>query len=96
MMTKNKRLLIIVLTIGLILLIPFIAMQFTKEVNWSVDDFLLAGALLSTLGFLIELVFRKVALKANRIGILILILLAFLLIWAELAVGLFGTPFTGS
>ena len=96
MITQNKRFIIILLSVGLILLIPFIAMQFTGEVNWSPFDFVVMGILLLITGLAGELVWRKVNKIKYRIILLFAILGAFLLIWAELAVGIFGTPFAGS
>ena len=52
-MTQNKRLIGIVLTVALLLLIPFIAMQFTNEVKWSLPDFVAAGVLLLGTGLLV-------------------------------------------
>ena len=93
---KNKRLSGIVLIVVLILLIPLIAMQFTDEVNWTLSDFVVAGVLLLATGLMSEVVIRKVNKMEHRIAIYLAILVAFLLIWAELAVGIFGTPFAGS
>jgi len=96
MTIKNKRLIGIVLTAALLLLIPFIAMQFTNEVNWSLFDFVVAGVLLLGTGLMCELVMRKVTKIGHRIIICGALLAALLLIWLELAVGIFGTPFGGS
>lgn len=96
MMTKNKRLTGIVLAVAFLLLIPFTAMQFTNEVNWSVFDFVLAGFLLLSTGLLIELALRVIKNKDYQIGIIAVIVIALLLIWAELAVGIFGSPIAGS
>ena len=93
---KNKRLKNILLIVGSLLLIPMIAMQFTDEVNWTALDFVIAGALLLVTGLIFDLVMRKVKNTKYRIAILIIVLLVFFLIWAELAVGIFGTPFSGS
>lgn len=95
-MGKNKRLIPILIIIPLILLIPLIAMQLSTEVNWSLLDFLVMGALLLGVGLMFEVVLRKVPKKNNRIALIAVILIVFLLIWAELAVGIFGTPFAGS
>lgn len=95
-MNKNKRLFKILLIVPLLLLIPLIAMQFTSEVNWSLFDFLIMGVLLVGLGLAFELVLRKVPKRENRIALFAIIIIVFLLIWAELAVGIFGTPFAGS
>jgi hypothetical protein len=96
MITKNKRLIGIVLTVVLLLFVPLIAMQFTAEVNWSLSDFVVAGILLFGTGLLCELVMRKAKKIQYRIIICGIIVLMLLLIWLELAVGIFGTPFAGS
>jgi hypothetical protein len=96
MLAQNKRLLGIVITVTILLLIPFTAMQFSHEVHWSLVDFVVAGILLLGTGMLCELVMRKVKNTRYRLVILAVIILALLLIWIELAVGLFGTPFAGS
>lgn len=96
MIMKNNRIFAIVLTVALLLLIPLIAMQFTNEVNWSFFDFVVAGMLLLGTGLACELVIRKVRNKNYRLGILAIIAVTLFLIWAELAVGIIGTPFAGS
>ncbi|MRX48799.1 hypothetical protein [Pedobacter puniceum] len=93
---KIKSLIIILGVVGAILLIPFIAMQFTTEVDWSLFDFVLMGVLLTGTGLLIELAIRKIKTNPQRLIVLGVILLTFFLIWAELAVGIFGSPFAGS
>lgn len=92
---KNKRLLIILTSLAMLLLIPLIAMQFTDEVNWGILDFVVMGILLLSTGLLLEFVFRKVSKIEYRIVLCAVVLVTFLLIWAELAVGIFGTPFAG-
>ena len=92
---QNKKLIGIVLTVALLLLIPFIAMQFTNEVKWNIFDFLAAGVLLLGTGLLCELVMRKVKKTKYRIAICGALLTALFLIWLELAVGIFGTPLAG-
>jgi len=81
--------------VGLLLLIPLIAMQLTNEVNWSFFDFIIMGALLTITGLLIGIIFKKVNNSKNRLILIVTIVMIFFLIWAELAVGLFGTPFAG-
>ncbi|CAM4186722.1 hypothetical protein [Gillisia limnaea] len=93
---KNKRFMGIVLAIILLLLIPLIAMQFTTEVNWTAFDFVVAGVLLLGTGLLAELIMRKVKNKNRKIVAIAMLLAVLFLVWAELAVGIFGTPFAGS
>jgi len=96
MITKNKRLVLIVLGVVTLLLVPFIAMQFSHEVSWSPGDFVVMGGLLLGTGLLCEFVLRKVKKPGYRIALCSALVLVFLLVWMELAVGIFGTPFAGS
>jgi len=93
---KKKRLIGIIAAVAIILSIPLVAMQFTEEVNWSLFDFMVMGALLLVTGLIGEFLIRKVQKVEYRVLLLIGLVAAFLLIWAELAVGVFGTPFAGS
>jgi hypothetical protein len=54
------------------------------------------GILLLSTGLICELVLRKVKGVRNRIIFCAIVLFLFFLTWAELAVGIFGTPFAGS
>jgi len=81
----------------LLLLIPFIAMQCTTEVNWRAADFLIMGMLL--LGTLTAFIW----LYRNTTSILFTVASAaavgctFVMIWANLAVGLIGAgPHAGN
>jgi len=91
MITPNKRLAVMVLVVAVLLLIPVIA-----KFPWSPVDFVTAGFLLLGTGLACELVLRKVKKFEHRIAICAAILVALALIWIELAVGLFGTPFAGT
>jgi hypothetical protein len=54
------------------------------------------GVLLLGTGLMCELVMRKVKKKQHRIALCLALLAALFIVWAELAVGIFGTPFAGS
>lgn len=96
MMTqKQKTVTIYALPLAL-LSIPLVGNLLSKEVNWSGSDFLIAGALLFTTAFLINLVRNRIRKQSQKVMICIFILLAITLIWLELAVGIFGSPFAGS
>ena len=86
----------ILLTVGLLLMIPLIAMQLTNEVNWSLFDFIIMGAMLTITGLLGGVIFKRVKNSGYRLILYITLAMLFLLIWAELAVGIFGTPFAGN
>jgi len=73
-----------------ILCIPALATLLTSEVDWGVGDFLVFGAMLTTVLGVIEVArSRPVSwvFKALLIGASLAV---FILIWAELAVGNFG------
>ena len=71
-------------------------MMFTDEINWTLSDFIIMGFLLIVLGLGIHLVSTRTKNLKFRILYILIVCLLFLLIWAELAVGIFGTPFAGS
>lgn len=96
MTLQNKRLSAILLSVPVLLLIPFISMQFTHEVSWSWFDFVIAAVLLTGTGLLCELVMRKIHKRQHRLIVCGVVLAALFLVWAELAVGIFGTPFAGN
>lgn len=93
---KIKRLLVILVIVFILLLIPVIAMQFTDEVNWGLMDFIMAGAILIGAVVSFDFVLRKVRPSRNQIALCLVLLLVIVLMWIELAVGIFGTPFAGS
>jgi len=93
---KTKNLLIILMVVGGILLIPFIGMQVSNEVNWSSSDFVIMGILLFLSGLAINFALSKLKTRKSKILACAIILLILFVIWAELAVGIFGTPFAGS
>lgn len=90
------RLLILLFALESLLFIPLFAMLFTSEVNWSLFDFGLMAFLLSLLAIGIESVNRFLKSKLQKWLALAALLFFFLLVWAELAVGLFGTPLAGN
>lgn len=91
-----KSIVRVVIIVALILLVPLIAMQFTKEVDWGLSDFVVMGVLLFVTGMGVELSLKKLANPTHKVVVSLLIVFVFLLIWAELAVGIVGTPFGGS
>ena len=65
--------------------------------NWKLEDFIIIGFMLFTTALLFNLVLKKVKKIKIRILICLAILLAFVLIWIDLAVGIFNIPgFSGS
>ncbi|MFM2266139.1 MAG: hypothetical protein RLZ77_1559 [Bacteroidota bacterium] len=79
-----------------LLCIPLLAMQFSEDVRWSVADFVLAGFMLFFSGLLVLFIQNKVSKRSWRIGLIFIVVFLLLLLWAELAVGLFNSPFAGN
>ena len=88
LMSQKRVSIWIAIATSAILLIPLIAMRFTTEVNWDETDFIIMGSLLFGMAGLFVLVSRRLAAK-QRVFVGGLFVLAFLYVWAELAVGVF-------
>jgi hypothetical protein len=80
----------------LLLLIPLFGNLFSNQVNWSLFDFIVMGLLLVLTGLSIHFIKEKVRNKKLRIVPIIFVIIIFLMIWAELAIGVFGSPIAGS
>ena len=59
----------VALGVALILSLPLVAMQFSDEVVWSLADFVVAGALLTTIGVALEPAARKTGNRAAALGL---------------------------
>ena len=74
--------------IALLLLLPAIAMRFTREVSWTAFDFAAAAVLLVGGGLAYEVVARLTGDVRRRVIFGLMILGVVLLIWAQGAVGI--------
>lgn len=93
----NKKIFSRILYVVLLLLcIPLFAMQFNGSVHWSLGDFILMGLLLMGLGISITLILNRIKNRKKSLLYIWILIILFLLIWAELAVGIFNTPFVGA
>ena len=84
------------MAVPVLLLIPFAGNLISPEFEWDLTDFLIMGILLLGAGLALELILRKVANQTTRTLAIIFLVLAFLLLWAEMAVGIFGSPLAGN
>jgi hypothetical protein len=75
---------------GALLLLPAVAMQFTDEVNWDGRDFLFAAVLIIGAGVAFEFAIRVGRSLGYRTGAAVAIANAFLMTWANAAVGIIG------
>jgi hypothetical protein len=78
----------LLVTLG-ILLIPLIAMQFNSEINWDRPDFVIMGILIFTLSMAFNFAMKKITTHSHRVLAGGIIILGFIYVWAELAVGIF-------
>ena len=78
-----------------LLLIPAVAMTLSDTVQWTWFDFIVMGSLLLVLGMTISFVLKKFKQSPNRLSYISAVIIVFLLIWAELAVGVFGSLLAG-
>ena len=74
-----------------LLLLPFVAMQVGADgVDWSLGDFIVFGVMLGTVGGAFELAVRASGSWSYRGGAALALLAMFLVVWANLAVGIVG------
>ena len=77
--------------LSIILLFNFISDEF----NWNVFDFIIFIIMMIFAGASFELVSRITIKEKSQKILFALIIIVFLLIWAELGVGIFNSPFAG-
>lgn len=92
---NTSRFIKIIIFTESLLFIPLVAMNFSTEVNWNINDFLVMGILLFSLGSMIELVLRRTKKENSRALLIGTLILIFVLVWAEMAVGIFDSPIAG-
>ncbi|MBN8551789.1 MAG: hypothetical protein J0L52_02695 [Caulobacterales bacterium] len=71
-------------------LLPLIAKQFTDEVQWTTSDHVFWAIMLIVPGAIVELTSRLTGSWAYRGGVIIALGTAFVITWANLAVGIVG------
>ena len=74
--------------LGVLLVLPVIAMLFTPAVQWTGTDFFAAAAIFAFVGCAIELIVRFVDQSVIRMALICGILFAALAIWADGAIGI--------
>ena len=77
--------------LSIILLLNFISDEF----DWNIFDFIVLIIIMTFTAALFEIVSRIIKTKKNQKILFIFIVIIFLLIWAELGVGIFDSPFAG-
>ena len=90
--SRIKRILIICSSL---LTIPLFFTVISDEFNWSFFDFIIMGFMMMVVGISFELVSRVIKNGKRKKLLYGLIILLFLLLWAELGVGIFNSPIAG-
>lgn len=93
---RSRSIIIIMLVTACILMVPLVAMFLTDHVVWSVFDFVVFANILIAAGLVVDLGLKSVRHHAHRAVVGVAVAAVFFLVWAELAVGVFGTPVAGS
>lgn len=96
MITTKQKTMFIFAVPALLLVAAFFGNLFVEGWNWSPFDFIIAAVLLFGTAFFINMVVKTKKTFLFKLMICLVILLVLFLIWAELAVGIFGSPFAGS
>ena len=78
-----------------LLIIPLFFTVISDEFNWSFFDFIIMGFMMIFVGISFELVSRVIKSGKRKKLLYGLIILLFLLLWAELGVGIFNSPIAG-
>jgi len=93
MVARNayRSVVVLALATAFILLPIFLSMQITNEMNWTLFDFVFAGALIFGTGLTYVLVTRKAGNMAYRAAVGVALTAVFILVWSNLAVGLIGS-----
>ena len=78
-----------------VLLVVFLASLLSDQVTWFIYDFLISGGLIFVFATIETILWNKLKSK-HRLFVVLFVLLVFLILWAEMAVGLFDSPLAGS
>ena len=78
-----------------VLLVVFLASLLSDQVTWFIYDFLISGGLIFVFATIETILWNKLKSK-HRLFVVLFVLLVFLILWAEMAVGLFDPPLAGS
>lgn len=96
MITQKQKTTIIFAIPALLLATVFFANLLLKDWNWSIFDFIVAAIILFGTAFFINLVVFSNKTFITKVLISLAIMMVVCLVWVELAVGIFGSPFAGN
>ena len=80
---------------GFVLSIILLFNIISDEFDWNLFDFIILFIMMIFAGASFEFVSRIIKNEKNQKILFVIIIFSFLLIWAELGVGIFNSPFAG-
>ena len=83
------------ITFGFVLSIILLFNIISDEFDWNLFDFIILFIMMILAGASFEFVSRIIKNEKNQKILFVIIIFSFLLIWAELGVGIFNSPFAG-
>ena len=83
------------ITFGFVLSIILLFNIISDEFDWNLFDFIILFIMMIFAGASFEFVSRIIKNEKNQKILFVIIIFSFLLIWAELGVGIFNSPFAG-
>ena len=83
------------ITFGFVLSIILLFNIISDEFDWDLFDFSILFIMMILAGASFEFVSRIIKNEKNQKILFVIIIFSFLLIWAELGVGIFNSPFAG-
>lgn len=84
------------LAVAALLALPAIGMLISDEVNWDLADFIIGFVLLGGTALAVDFLWSKLKTHRSRLIAVGAVLFVLMFIWAELAVGLVGSPWAGN
>lgn len=93
---KKQNIIRSILAAELVLLIPLIAMQFSDSWDWRLPDFIIIGLLLAGVGIGYQMIVTGAKNNSRLAALGIILAAVMILLWIEMAVGIFGSPIAGS
>jgi len=83
------------ITFSFVLSIILLFNIISDEFDWNLFDFIILFIMMIFAGASFEFVSRIIKNEKNQKILFVIIIFSFLLIWAELGVGIFNSPFAG-
>ena len=93
---KKERIARSILAAEMVLLVPLLGMALSDEWDWGPLDFILISVLLAFIGLAYQLIVTGIRNNTWHTAIGIVLAASMILLWIEMAVGLFGSPIAGS